>query len=103
MLSSLVIRCSAKGLDGTLSRVVVAAQKLQDPLHRLALRVDGGQRAGAGQRGASEEALIQHLAAAEGAAGPVPGKAEQLDPVFRRDAVGGEVLLDLRLKGSLEI
>src|SRR3954454_14679283 len=104
MLSSLVIRWVRRtGLDGILSRLVVAAQKLPDPLDHLALGVDRRHRAGAGQGIAGEEELVEHLAAAEGVAGHVPGQAEQLDPLARLGVVGREVLLDRGLHWPFEI
>src|SRR3712207_7453456 len=56
----------------------------------LLLRIDCRQRAGAGQRVAGEEALIQHLPAAERRAGDVPGKMEQPNPAARIGAVRSE-------------
>src|SRR5439155_19897149 len=104
MLSSLVIRWVRRtGLDGILSRLVVAAQKLPDPLDHLALRVDRRHRPGAGQGVAGEEALVEHLAAAEGIAGDVPGQAEQLDPLAGFGVVGRQILLDVALQRPLEI
>src|SRR4051794_3018170 len=104
MLSSLVIRWVRRtGLDGILSRLVVSTQKLPDPLDHFAFGVDRRHRAGAGQRIAGEEALVEHLAAAEGVAGHVPGQAEQLDPVARLGVVGREVLVDRGPKRPLEI
>src|SRR5262249_4346027 len=97
ILSSLRCLKSATSLGRILSRVV-AAQKLQYPLRDPALRVAGGEGWGRGQRVAGEEALVQHLAAAEGAPRHVPGEAEELHPLLRLDAVGGEILLDLRLQ-----
>src|SRR4051794_613172 len=86
-----------------LPRLVVAAQKLPHAVHHVAFRIDSRHRAGAGQRVAREEPLVEHLAAAEGVAGDIPGKAEQLYAVARREAVGGEILLDIGLQRAGEI
>src|SRR5437660_4484643 len=90
-------------VEQTLSRLVASAQKLQHPLHHLALGIDRRHGAGAGQGIAREKALVEHLAAAEGAAGGVPRQAEQLDPVPGGGVVGRQILLDRRRDRALAI
>src|SRR2546428_10313224 len=78
-------------------------EELLDARHRLVLGVEGAQRAGAGQGIAGEEAFVEHLATAEGAAGDVPGQTEELDALAGGGGVGGQVLLDLRSQRAAEV
>jgi hypothetical protein len=54
-------------------------------------------------RVAREEAFIEHLPAAEGAARDVPGEAEEFDAIARGRGVGGQVLLDIGRERACEI
>src|SRR5712691_5238280 len=90
-------------VEQTLSWLVASAQKLQHPFHHLALGIDRRHGAGARERVAREKALVEHLAAAEGAAGGVPRQAEEFDPVPCRGVVGRQILLDRRRHRALEI
>src|SRR2546425_12286855 len=71
-------------------------EELLDARHRLVLGVEGAQRACAGQGIAGEEAFVENLPAAEGAAGDFPGQAEELHAIARRVGVGRQVLLGRR-------
>src|SRR6185312_10841447 len=95
-------RCFGRWLMSSSSRssdcshhVIVAPQEREDALRRLRLRIHRTERPGARQRIAGEEALVQHLAIAERAAGDVPGEAEQFHPVARAARVRREILLDM--------
>src|SRR6266851_6635392 len=83
--------------------VVAAAEEFQHALHDLLLRVDSVQDARPCQWVAGEETLVEHLAAAKGAARDVPRESKQLDAIARRRVVGGEVLLDIRGERAREI
>src|ERR1041385_7092713 len=104
MLSSLAIRWVRQtGLKGSLSRLLVAAQKLPDPLDYVVLRVDRRHRPGPGQGVAGEEALVQDLAAAKGVTGDIPCQPEELDPLAGFGVVGREILFDIGLQRPREI
>ena len=72
------------------------------PGHRF-LRVEGVQGAGARQGVTGEEALVEHLPAAEGAARDVPGQAEELDAIAGGGGIGGQVALDVRGQRTAEV
>src|SRR5215475_7216185 len=53
------------GRFGGRSSIIIASEKIEHALHRLALWIDGSQSAGAGERVARIKAFIEHLATAE--------------------------------------
>src|SRR5437899_3245394 len=71
-------------------------EKLPHALQHLILLVERVEGAGARQRVAREEALVEDLAAAEGAARDVPGQAEELHAIARAARIRRQVLLDVR-------
>src|SRR5437867_13360180 len=78
-------------------------EELLPARHRLVLGGEGAQGARAGEGIAGEEAFVEHLPAAEGAAGDVPGEAEERHPIARRGDVDRQVLLALRTQRTAEV
>src|SRR5262245_18564137 len=84
-------------------RLVVVAQEVANALHDAVFGVDTVEKLRPIQRVAGEEAFVQHLPAAKGATGDVPGQSEELDAFARAGGVSGEILFDLGLHSAVEI
>src|SRR5262245_6721848 len=80
--------------------LLVSRQKLPHTRHDPLLRVDTIEKLRSVQRITGEEALVEDLPAPEGAAGDIPGQAEELHTLAGTGCVGGQILFDLRLQGT---
>src|SRR6516165_5934968 len=83
--------------------VVIATEKLEDAIHYFFFRINRRDGSRTRQRIARKKPLIEHLAAAKGVAGNIPGETEQFHAILRRRIVGREILLDMVGKRALEI